>query len=582
VAFIVDGFLMHVEPSHKYRPFQPIDLPDRRWPGRTIAKPPIWLSTDLRDGNQALIDPMDAARKLRMFRQLVDIGFKEIEVAFPSASQTDFDFVRRLIEEDLIPDDVTIQVLTQSREELIRRTFDSLRGVRRAIVHLYNPTAPLFRRVVYGRDRAGIVAIATEGARRFAQCANEQPETDWRFEYSPETFTMTELDFALEICERVVDVWRASTDRPVILNLPATVEVATPNVFADQIEWMHRSLSLRDRIVLSVHPHNDRGTGVAAAELAVMAGADRVEGCLFGNGERTGNVCLVTLALNLHSQGIDPGLDFSDIGTVIRTAEYCTALPVHPRHPYAGELVFTAFSGSHQDAIRKGFAAQRASEANGATAWEVPYLPIDPADVGRTYEAVIRVNSQSGKGGIAFLLERDHGLALPRLLQIEFSQVVQAITDETGKELASADIHAVFHREYIAPDAPIAYIDHRAGHASAHGALEHLTARLAIDGAERLLTGTGNGPVDAFVHALRDGTGADIHVLAYHEHATGTGEDATAVAYVQLRAGTRTVYGVGLDPNIVTATLKAVIAALNRGCAQGAVALRAPLGAVAA
>jgi len=573
---------MHAEPSQKYSPFKPIDLPDRTWPTRTITRPPVWLSTDLRDGNQALIEPMDAARKLRMFRQLVDIGFKEIEVAFPSASQTDFDFVRQLIEEDLIPDDVTIQVLTQSRDELIRRTFESLRGARRAIVHLYNPTAPLFRRVVYGKDRAGIVDIATTGARLFVECAASQAETDWRFEYSPETFTMTELDFALEICERVVDVLEPATRYPVILNLPATVEVATPNVFADQIEWMHRHLSRRDRVIVSVHPHNDRGTGVAAAELAVMAGADRVEGCLFGNGERTGNVCLVTLAMNLYSQGIDPQLDFSDIGAVIRTAEYCTALPVHPRHPYAGELVFTAFSGSHQDAIKKGLAAQRAEEAKGNTQWEVPYLPIDPADVGRTYEAVIRVNSQSGKGGIAFLLERDYGLSLPRLLQIEFSQVVQAITDESGKELSAADIHAAFQREYIAPAAPLAYVDHRASHGSAHGALEQLTARLVIDGVETLLTGTGNGPVDAFVQALREGIGADIHVLAYHEHATGTGEDATAVAYVQLRAGTRPVYGVGLDPNIVTATLKAVVAALNRGTAQGAVSLRRTAGAEAA
>ena len=569
-------------PDQKYKPFQPINLPDRTWPSRVITAPPVWLSTDLRDGNQALIEPMDASRKLRMFRQLVDIGFKEIEVAFPSASQTDFDFVRKLIEEDLIPDDVTIQVLTQSRDELIRRTFESLRGVPRAIVHLYNPTAPLFRRVVYGKDRAGIIDIATEGARLFVECAKAQPETDWRFEYSPETFTMTELDFALEICERVVDVWEHATRHPVILNLPATVEVATPNVFADQIEWMHRHLSRRDRVVVSVHPHNDRGTGVAAAELAVMAGADRVEGCLFGNGERTGNVCLVTLGMNLYSQGIDPGLDFSDIGAVIRTAEYCTALPVHPRHPYAGELVFTAFSGSHQDAIKKGFAAQRARAADGDTLWEVPYLPIDPADVGRTYEAVIRVNSQSGKGGIAFLLERDYGLALPRLLQIEFSQVVQGITDQTGKELSSAEIHAAFTREYIARDEPIAYIDHRASHGSSAGAAEHLSARLVVGGREVICSGSGNGPVDAFVQALREGLGAEIHVLAYHEHATGTGEDATAVAYVQLRAGTRTVYGVGLDPNIVTATLRAVVAAANRGVAHGAIALRLPVRAVAA
>ncbi|HEX6795185.1 MAG TPA: 2-isopropylmalate synthase [Casimicrobiaceae bacterium] len=566
---------MHAVPSQKYRPFQPIDLADRTWPSRTITAPPIWLSTDLRDGNQALIEPMDAARKLRMFRQLVDIGFKEIEVAFPSASQTDFDFVRRLIDEDLIPDDVTIQVLTQSREELIRRTFESLRGVRSAIVHLYNPTAPLFRRVVYGKDRAGIVEIATDGARLFTQCAAEQPGTDWRFEYSPETFTMTELDFALEICERVVDVLGPATTHPVILNLPATVEVATPNVFADQVEWMHRHLSRRDRVIVSVHPHNDRGTGVAAAELAVMAGADRVEGCLFGNGERTGNVCLVTLGMNLYSQGVAPKLDFSDIGAIIRTAEYCTALPVHPRHPYAGELVFTAFSGSHQDAIKKGFAAQHAAYAAGSTIWDVPYLPIDPADIGRSYEAVIRVNSQSGKGGIAYLLERDYGLALPRLLQIEFSQVVQGITDATGKELTAADLHAAFHREYVARGAPIQYVDHRTGHVA--GGHEQLTARLAVDGVETLVAGSGNGPVDAFVHGLREKLRIDVHVLAYHEHATGTGEDATAVAYVQLRAGAANVYGVGLDPNIVTATLKAVTAAVNRACAQGQIALGTPV-----
>jgi 2-isopropylmalate synthase len=488
--------------------------------------------------------------------------------------------VRQLIEEDLIPDDVTIQVLTQSREELIRRTFESVRGARTAIMHLYNPTSPLFRRVVYGKDRAGIVEIAVEGAKLFAQCAGEQPETDWRFEYSPETFTMTELDFALEICERVVDVLGPASRHPVILNLPATGEVATPNVFADQIEWMHRHLSRRDQVIISVHPHNDRGTGVAAAEFAVMAGADRVEGCLFGNGERTGNVCVVTLAMNLYSQGIDPKLDFSDIGSVIRTAEYCTALPVHPRHPYAGELVFTAFSGSHQDAIKKGFAAQRAAEASGNRIWEVPYLPIDPADVGRTYEAVIRVNSQSGKGGIAYLLERDYGLALPRLLQIEFSQVVQAIMDASGKEQTPADLHATFEREYIRVDAPIRYIDHRSGHTG--GGLEQLTARLAVDGIETLVAGAGNGPVDAFVHGMREQLGVDVHVLAYHEHATGTGEDATAVAYVQLRAGDRSVYGVGLDPNIVTATLKAVIAAVNRAHAQGAIAIRVPVGAQAA
>jgi len=561
---------MEADPSKKYRPFPPIDLPDRRWPSQTITRPPIWLSTDLRDGNQALIEPMDAERKLRMFRQLVRIGFKEIEVGFPSASQTDFDFVRRLIEGNLIPDDVTIQVLTQSRDELIRRTFDSVRGAKRVIMHLYNPTAPLFRRVVYGKDKAGIVEIAVNGTELCRRCAAEQPGTDWRYEYSPETFTMTELDFAKEICEAVMDVWEPTPAKPIILNLPATVEVSTPNVYADQIEWMHRHLSRRDSALLSLHPHNDRGTGVAAAELAVMAGADRIEGCLFGNGERTGNVCLVTLAMNLYSQGIDPGLDFSDMGVIIRTAEYCTDLPVHPRHPYAGELVFTAFSGSHQDAIKKGLAAQTEAESAGRTLWEVPYLPIDPADVGRTYEAVIRVNSQSGKGGIAYLLERDYGLALPRLLQIEFSQVIQQITDSTGKELSASEIHAAFEREYLRAAAPIAYVDHRAQHSVADGAIEHLTARLKIDGVEKVLSGDGNGPVDAFIHALRAATGLDVHVLNYHEHGVGSGEDATAVAYVQLRVGAdRTCYGVGLDPNIVTATLRAVISATNRAVERG-------------
>ena len=565
---------MKADPSAKYRPFQPIDLPDRRWPTRTITRPPIWLSTDLRDGNQALIDPMDAERKLRMFKQLVKIGFKEIEVGFPSASQTDFDFVRLLIEDDLIPDDVTIQVLTQSRDELIRRTFDSVRGAKRAIMHLYNPTSPLFRRVVYGKDKPGIVDIAVSGTRLCRQCAEEQPDTDWRYEYSPETFTVTELDFAREICEAVMDVWEPTADKPIILNLPATVEVATPNVYADQIEWMHRNIAHRDRVVLSLHPHNDRGTGVAAAELAVMAGADRIEGCLFGNGERTGNVCLVTLALNLYSQGIHPGLDFSDIGSIIRTAEYCTDLPVHPRHPYAGELVFTAFSGSHQDAIKKGLAAQREAESQDRMLWDVPYLPIDPADVGRTYEAVIRVNSQSGKGGIAYLLERDYGLSLPRLLQIEFSQVIQRITDATGKELPSTEIHEAFHREYIGAVDPVRYVDHNAQHSAADGAVERLNARLIVGGVERQCSGAGNGPVDAFIHALRDATGLDVHVLNYHEHATGSGEDATAVAYVQLRVGSdRTVYGVGLDPNIVTATLRAVISAVNRAVRLGLVSL---------
>ena len=561
---------MQTDPSQKYRPFEAVDLPDRAWPNRRITRPPIWLSTDLRDGNQALIEPMDGERKLRMFRTLVKIGFKEIEVGFPSASQTDFDFVRKLIDDDLIPDDVTIQVLTQARDELIRRTFESVRGARRVIMHLYNPTAPLFRRVVYGKDKPGIVEIAVAGTRLCKECAAEQPGTDWRYEYSPETFTMTELDFAKEICEAVMDVWEPTAAKPIILNLPATVEVATPNIYADQIEWIHRNIRYRDRVVLSLHPHNDRGTGVAAAELAVMAGADRIEGCLFGNGERTGNVCLVTLAMNLYSQGIHPGLDFSDMGAIIRTAEYCTDLPVHPRHPYAGELVFTAFSGSHQDAIKKGLAAQREEEARGRSVWEVPYLPIDPADVGRTYEAVIRVNSQSGKGGIAFLLERDYGLSLPRLLQIEFSQAIQRITDATGKELSSAEIRAAFEREYLAAIEPLTYVEHRATHSATNAAIEQLTARVRVNGVEAAFTGSGNGPVDAFVHAMRSGAGFDVHVLNYHEHAIGGGEDANAVAYVQLRVGAdQTAYGVGLDPNIVTATLKAVLSAINRAVQRG-------------
>ena len=552
---------MHAEPSQKYSPFKPIDLPDRTWPTRKITRPPVWLSTDLRDGNQALIEPMDAARKLRMFRQLVDIGFKEIEVAFPSASQTDFDFVRQLIEEDLIPDDVTIQVLTQSRDELIRRTFESLRGARRAIVHLYNPTAPLFRRVVYGKDRAGIVDIATTGARLFVECAASQAETDWRFEYSPETFTMTELDFALEICERVVDVLEPATRYPVILNLPATVEVATPNVFADQIEWMHRHLSRRDRVIVSVHPHNDRGTAVAAAELAVMAGAERVEGTLFGNGERTGNVDVVTLALNLYSQGVHPGLDFSNINEAARCAEHCNQLPIHPRHPYVGDLVFTSFSGSHQDAIKKGFAARRDGDI-----WEMPYLPVDPRDLGRTYESVIRVNSQSGKGGIAYLLERDYGLTMPRRLQIEFSQVVQAVTDATGKELLSEQIWSLFEREYLGENGAYVYGGHQLSPVREHQNVERLTLKLKCNGQGALLHGDGNGPIDAIVDAL----GLRFDVLSYEEHSMGSGSDARAVAFVEITTPARaTLFGVGLHENIVTASLMAILSAVNRALQRG-------------
>jgi 2-isopropylmalate synthase len=564
-------------PSQKYRPFAPVALADRTWPNQIITRAPVWCSVDLRDGNQALIEPMDAERKLRMFKLLLKIGFKEIEIGFPAASQTEYDFVRKLIEERLIPDDVTVQVLTQAREPLIRRTFESLRGVKRAIVHLYNSTSTVQRRVVFGLDRPGIVAIAVEGAKAVLNCAREQPGTDWIFQYSPESFTGTELDFAVEICDAVNAVWQPTPQRPVILNLPATVEMATPNIYADQIEWFGRHIKNRDSIVLSVHPHNDRGCAVAAAELALMAGAERVEGCLFGNGERTGNVDLVTLAVNLYTQGVDPKLDFSDVNAVIRTVEHCNQLPVHPRHPYGGELVFTAFSGSHQDAIKKGLAARYPTDP-----WEVPYLPIDPADLGRAYETVIRVNSQSGKGGIAYLLERDFGLTLPRLLQIEFSQVIQAITDASGKELSSLAIKAAFDREYLENERPLTYVEHRITHEAGHGEVENVSARLKFNGREINIAGKGNGPVDAFVRALCEGCGIDVHVMNYHEHAVGSGEDATAVAYVQIRIGRdQTLYGAGMHGNIVTATLRAVLSAVNRAALKGLITLREPAQRVA-
>jgi len=565
-------------PSQKYRPFAPVALADRTWPNQVITRPPVWCSVDLRDGNQALIEPMDAERKLRMFMLLLKCGFKEIEIGFPAASQTDFDFVRKLIDEKLIPDDVTVQVLTQAREPLIRRTFESLRGAKRAIMHLYNSTSTVQRCVVFGLDRPGIVDIAVQGARVVLDCARAQPDTDWVFQYSPESFTGTELDFAVEICDAVNAVWKPTPQRPVILNLPATVEMATPNVYADQIEWFGRHVKNRDSIVLSVHPHNDRGCAVAAAELAVMAGADRIEGCLFGNGERTGNVDLITLALNLYTQGVDPGLDFSDINAVIRTVEHCNQLPVHPRHPYGGELVFTAFSGSHQDAIKKGLTARKPTDL-----WEVPYLPIDPADLGRAYETVIRVNSQSGKGGIAFLLERDFGLSLPRLLQIEFSQVIQAITDASGKELSSIAIKAAFDREYLESALPLSYIEHRITHEAGHGEVENVSARLKLDGRKITIAGKGNGPVDAFVRALCEGCGIDVHVMNYHEHAVGSGEDATAVAYVQIRIGRdQTLYGAGMHGNIVTATLRAVLSAVNRAALKGLIKVREPALRIAA
>jgi 2-isopropylmalate synthase len=549
------------DPTSKYRPFAPIDLTARTWPDNVISAPPLWCSVDLRDGNQALIEPMDAARKRRMFDLLVRTGFKEIEVGFPAASQTDFDFVRELIERNLIPDDVVVQVLTQARPELIERSFESLRGAKRAIMHLYNSTSTVQRRVVFGLDRPGIVNIAVQAARCVRDLAAAQRDTDWRFEYSPESFTGTELDFAVEICDAVNEVWQPTPQRKVILNLPATVEMATPNIYADQIEWFGRHIAKRDSIVLSVHPHNDRGTAVAAAELAVMAGADRVEGTLFGNGERTGNVDIVTLALNLYSQGVHPGLDFSNINEAARSVEYCNQLPIHPRHPYVGDLVFTAFSGSHQDAIKKGFAARRDGDI-----WEVPYLPVDPRDLGRTYESVIRVNSQSGKGGIAYLLERDYGLTMPRRLQIEFSQVVQSVTDATGKELTSEQIWLLFEREYLGENGAYAYGGHQLSPVREHQNVERLTLKLKCNGQGALLHGDGNGPIDAIVDAL----GLRFDVLSYEEHSMGSGSDARAVAFVEITTPARaTLFGVGLHENIVTASLMAVLSAVNRALQRG-------------
>jgi 2-isopropylmalate synthase len=550
------------DPSTKYRAFAPIDLPDRTWPGKLITAAPTWCSVDLRDGNQALIEPMDSARKRRMFEQLVKIGFKEIEIGFPSASQTEFDFCRELIEKDLIPDDVTVQVLVQARAELIARTYEALRGARRAIVHVYNSTSTLQRRVVFRQDRAGIRDIAVKGAQLVLEGARRHPGTDWVFEYSPESFTGTELDFAVEVSDAVMDVWQPTPERKAILNLPATVEMATPNVYADQIEWMSRRLARRDSIVVSLHPHNDRGTGVAAAELGLMAGADRVEGTLFGNGERTGNVDVITLALNMYTQGVDPKLDFGNINEVARAAEHCNQLPIHPRHPYVGDLVFTAFSGSHQDAIKKGLAELRPGDA-----WEVPYLPIDPSDVGRSYDSIIRVNSQSGKGGVAYLLERDYQLVLPRRLQIEFSQVVQAAADTSGKELTSAEIFELFEREYLGSRHPYQYRSHQLT-ASVDGEdSERITLQVEQDGAPVTLHGTGSGPIDAIVKAL----GLPIDVQSYVEHSRGTGSGAVAVAYVEVSAGRGTLFGVGSHANIITASLLAVLSAANRAITRGLV-----------
>ncbi|TDD32607.1 2-isopropylmalate synthase [Actinomadura sp. KC06] len=558
-------------PVHRYRPFAPIKLADRTWPDAVIAEAPRWCAVDLRDGNQALIDPMDADRKLRMFELLVRMGYKEIEVGFPAASQTDFDFVRQIIEEGRVPDDVVIQVLTQARPELIERTFESVRGAKRAIVHLYNSTSTLQRRVVFGQDRDGITAIAVEGAKLCAKLAEGMDDTEIYFQYSPESFTGTELEYAVEVCNAVNDVWKPTPDRKVIVNLPATVEMATPNVYADQIEWMSRHLAYRDSVILSLHPHNDRGTAVAAAELGYMAGADRIEGCLFGNGERTGNVCLVTLGLNLFTQGVDPQIDFSDIDEIRRTVEYCNQLPVHERHPYGGDLVYTAFSGSHQDAINKGLDhLRRDAEAAGAPVdeyrWEVPYLPIDPHDVGRTYEAVIRVNSQSGKGGVAYIMKTEHSLELPRRLQIEFSRVVQQHTDDEGGEVTAELMWDIFQREFLTGGPRVGLLAHRT--TSRVDEKDAISCDIRVDGEIREIEGVGNGPVSAFEDALAT-VGIGVRVLDYAEHAMSAGGDARAAAYVEcdVRFGDgpgTTVWGVGIDGNIVTASLKAILSAVNR------------------
>ena len=554
---------MNRMPTRKYRPFPTVDLPDRRWPEAVITAAPVWCSVDLRDGNQALIDPMDVHRKRRLFEVLVRMGFKEIEVGFPSSSQPDFDFVRLLIEENLIPDDVTIQVLTQSRDELIERTFESVVGARRAILHLYNSTSELQRRVVFGLDREGIVAIAVRGAELIKRLASDQRGTEFVFEYSPESFTGTELDFAKEISEAVIEVWQPTADRKMILNLPATVEMSTPNIYADQIEWCHRNIKSREGFVLSVHPHNDRGSAVAATELALMAGAERVEGTLFGNGERTGNVDLITLALNLFSQGVEPELDITNIDDLRRTVEACNQLPVHPRHPYAGDLVYTAFSGSHQDAIKKGMEALTASKNE---VWEVPYLPIDPHDVGRTYEAIIRVNSQSGKGGVAYILKNDYHLDLPRRLQIEFMKVIQGITDTTGKEITPEEIWRAFELTYLEPKAALELIEtDTSDHAGTGSDGTKLLAVIRAGGEQRTIVGTGNGPIAALADALDRECGINLQVVDYVEHAVGAGSNATAVAYIEAAGESgAAVWGVGLHSNILTASLRAVVSAANR------------------
>ena len=543
---------------NKYKPFEPIKLENRKWPSNVISEAPLWCSVDLRDGNQALIEPMGAERKDRMFYLLCELGFKEIEIGFPSASQTDFDFVRDLIESKKIPSDVTIQVLTQSRDELIDRTFESLKGVPQAIVHFYNSTSTLQRKVVFNQDKAGIKDIAINGAKRVKNLALQNPDTDWRFEYSPESFTGTELEYAAEVCDAVVEILKEVSNHKIIINLPATVEMSTPNIYGDQIEWMNENLKNRKDICLSLHPRNDRGTAVASSEFGLMAGADRVEGTLFGNGERTGNVDIVTLALNMFTQGINSNLDFTNINKVMREVEYCNQLPVHPRHPYAGDLVFTAFSGSHQDAIKKGFQGMR--ESNNPV-WEVPYLPIDPADLGRSYEAVVRINSQSGKGGVAFLLEKDHGVSLPRRLQISMSQKIQKLADKSGKEINTTEIWQIFETNFLIPTEGFSYISHKS---SSENDIHYLELNLNINGREVALSGSGNGPIDSLINGLREKTGTEIKVSDYHQSAISSGSDAKAAAYIELELDGKTSWGVGINPNTTIASFEAIIVGLSK------------------
>ena len=545
-------------PVNKYKSFKPIKLENRQWPTKVINKAPTWCSVDLRDGNQALIEPMGVERKDRMFSLLCNIGFKEIEVGFPSASQTDFDFVRDLIEAKKIPSDVNIQVLTQARDELIERTFESLKGIPKAIVHFYNSTSTLQRKVVFKQDKEGIKKIAVDGALKIKALAEQNLDTDWSFEYSPESFTGTELDYAAEVCDEVVEILKTVSDHKIIINLPATVEMSTPNIYGDQIEWMNNNLKNRDNISLSLHPHNDRGTAVAASEFGLMAGADRVEGTLFGNGERTGNVDIVTIALNMLTQGIDPQLDFSNINSIMREVEYCNQLPVHPRHPYAGDLVFTAFSGSHQDAIKKGF--QSMKESNDPV-WAVPYLPIDPADLGRSYEAVVRINSQSGKGGVAFLLEKDHGVSLPRRLQISMSQKIQKIAEETGKEVSSPDIWKIFEENFLIPKKNASYISHLS---STQNEVHQLELKMMMDSNELIINGLGNGPIDAFVNGLCEELNIQIKVSDYHQSAISSGSDAQAAAYIELEINGKNSWGVGINQNTTRASFEAIIVGLSK------------------